>query len=280
MNFVVDSGSTQSTWCCVERGMKISIAGLNPLTTSEKMRDAILGIVHPRLLQEGPVDGIHFYGAGCGSEEGKRIITESLQKEFGEITVTVDTDLMGACRGLLGHSKGYVGILGTGSNACYFDGNIIARKVCSMGYLLGDEGSGNHIGRLLVKGFLSNRMPKEIAECFESNYCDGMTKEAFVKELYSDDQVNATFGQMTYFANYLRNSLYMEELLIKAFRGFATEQLLPIMNDNSPKEISLSGSVAWIFKPFVIDALSTFGITVLDTVISPIDNLAVYHKNS
>jgi N-acetylglucosamine kinase-like BadF-type ATPase len=45
-------------------------------------------------------------------------------------------------------------ILGTGSNSCYFDGENLKIELPSLGFLIGDEGSGSAIGKQLVRRFL------------------------------------------------------------------------------------------------------------------------------
>ena len=278
MRYVVDSGSTQSTWESIDGHCKISIAGLNPLTTSEEQRSIILEIVKKRLLEEGSVDAIFFYGAGCGSETGKQLIKESLTKAFGDIEVEAEGDLLGACRALLGHSTGYAGILGTGSNACHYDGSSIDRKICSMGYLLGDEGSGNHIGRLLTKDFLSGKMPKELSLIFQDNYCYRKTKEEMVAELYGDPMVNRFFGSMTYFASHFRDNEYIINILQHSFTEYFNNQVIPILKDGDARSISLTGSVAWFFSDEIKKAAKKADITLDRITLGPADGLVDFHR--
>lgn len=278
MRYVVDSGSTKSTWMSIDGNCKISIAGLNPLTTDEGMRSATLAIVKKRLLEEGPVDEIHFYGAGCGSDKGKQIIKESLTKVFGDIKVEAEGDLLGACRALLGHSNGYAGILGTGSNACHYNGKSIDRKICSMGYLLGDEGSGNHIGRLLTKEFLSGKMPKNMSAVFHENYCCGKTKEEMVAELYGEPMVNRYFGAMSHFANHFRKSRYIQGILLRSFSEYFDNQVTPLFRGDGVRSISLTGSVAWFFSNEVRKAAKKADIKIDKIVPEPVDGMAEFHR--
>ncbi len=48
---------------------------------------------------------------------------------------------------LLGDEPGFAAILGTGTNSCLYDGNDITLNIDSLGYFLGDEGSGCFIGK-------------------------------------------------------------------------------------------------------------------------------------
>ncbi len=68
-----------------------------------------------------------------------------------------------------GKEPAIVCILGTGSNSCYFDGENMQMKAASLGYILMDEASGNYFGKVLLRDYYYNKMPKAIAEKFEKN---------------------------------------------------------------------------------------------------------------
>ena len=55
---------------------------------------------------------------------------------------------------------------GTGSNSCYYDGKSIVTNVSPLGFILGDEGSGACLGKLLVGDILKNQMTPELKEKF------------------------------------------------------------------------------------------------------------------
>lgn len=61
--------------------------------------------------------------------------------------------MLAAARASCGMEEGVVCILGTGANACHYDGENITERMISLGYALGDEGSGNYIGKLTLKAF-------------------------------------------------------------------------------------------------------------------------------
>lgn len=54
--------------------------------------------------------------------------------------------MLGAARAVCGHKEGLACILGTGMNSCLFDGNHMTKNVPSLGFILGDEGSGAVMG--------------------------------------------------------------------------------------------------------------------------------------
>ena len=62
-------------------------------------------------------------------------------------------------------------ILGTGSNSCMFDGkNIIENASPSLGFIMGDEISGNYFGKKVLSLYFNKLLPKELCENFEKKY--------------------------------------------------------------------------------------------------------------
>src|SRR5690606_20564764 len=78
--------------------------------------------------------------------------------------IVVDSDLVGAARGLCGTTPGLVLILGTGMNAGWYDGAALHQPMPSLGWILGDEGSGADIGRTLLRDAFYKRMPADVSQ--------------------------------------------------------------------------------------------------------------------
>ena len=78
--------------------------------------------------------------------------------------------MLGAARAASGSKPSIIGILGTGSNSCLYDGEKIADQIPSLGYLLSDEGSGNHIGKLLIKSYFYREMENVDSAAFERQF--------------------------------------------------------------------------------------------------------------
>ena len=84
-------------------------------------------------------------------------------------SVHVFSDLTGAARGLLGKEKGFICMIGTGSNSGYYDGRNIIANVPPLGFILGDEGSGAFLGKKLLADFLRGIMPQSLADEFRKH---------------------------------------------------------------------------------------------------------------
>ena len=169
MYLIADGGATKTDWALVDNGKLISriyTLGMNPFQASEEI---IENIVRDELVTQLPAQAISpsifFYGAGCTPEKCI-VIKGILSKFFPESNIFVSSDLLGSARGLCGHQPGIACILGTGSNSCYYDGENIAENTPSLGYVLGDEGSGAVIGKTLVADILKGIMPEHITKKF------------------------------------------------------------------------------------------------------------------
>ena len=61
-------------------------------------------------------------------------------------------------------------ILGTGSNSCLYDGEKIYENAPSLGFIAGDEASGNYFGKKIISLYFNKLLPKDLIEIFEKNY--------------------------------------------------------------------------------------------------------------
>ncbi|TND08856.1 MAG: hypothetical protein FD123_1710 [Bacteroidetes bacterium] len=164
---IADSGSTKTDWRLAGPGGQLHQAqteGYNPYYISEDdMAAGLRKHLQPQLMSLGvnTVQQVFFYGAGCANEEKCKTVSAAIRSVFRPDLVEVHSDMLGAARALCGRRAGIAAILGTGSNSCFYDGNQIVSARPSLGYVLGDEGSGAHLGKQLVRAFLYGDLPRE-----------------------------------------------------------------------------------------------------------------------
>ena len=155
MIVVADSGSTKTDWRIISPNGAIDQVitdGINPFhQRPEEIQAIIQQSDLPRLARR--TQEIYFYGAGCSYPDKIEIVSESIKKFFPQSDIFVDHDLIAAAKALCGDKEGIACILGTGSNSCYYDGNKIFQVTPSLGYILGDEGSGAYMGRKFIKEY-------------------------------------------------------------------------------------------------------------------------------
>ena len=281
MMLIADSGSTKTTWSWNKGDgswQRHWTDGLNPLTTSEGQMEAQMEALR-MVLEEGgrEPETVYFYGAGCGTSEAKATVARLLKRTMGEVKVEVETDLMGACRALwdpTGEREQVMGILGTGSNACVYDGERIVKSAPSLGYLLGDEGSGNHIGKQLLKDYVRGRMPERLATAFGEEY--GLSYGSVIEQLYHRPNANRYLAQFALFAAKYRGDDYVRGVLEGAFEEYMESMMAPIAEEG--QAVMLMGSVAVQFEEEIVAVGARKGHPVTRVMKEPMEGLIHYHE--
>ena len=267
MILIADSGSSTTEWRLLD-GDTISqfqCIGLNPYIVDEHIvRDTLsqLDIPFDKITE------LHFYGAGCGSSEKSDIMQTVLQSVFSCADVMVYSDLLAAARSLLQKNEGVIGILGTGSNVAKYNGDTVVPFSTSMGYILGDEGSGNALGKRLLKAYLGDKLDKDL------NLKIGLDKATILNELYSHSFPNrylASFAKLM-FRN--RTHPQVAQLIKQSFDKWVEVCLLPY----NITSLSLCGSIAFYFNAEVKRSCEQYNISVTSILEKPIAALALFHK--
>ena len=272
---IADSGSTKTTWMEVESGNKIVTEGLNPHFTTDNQFLAACLRVNLELGIQNSVLRVHFYGAGCGSEEQRSRVKHLLQRGLEIDQIEVGTDMLAACRATWGHRDGLVGILGTGSNACYYDGKEIVVQAPSLGYILGDHGSANHVGRLLLLDHLTGKMPDELNVMFHE--CYNMSYDEWIDALYHRPNPNRRLAALAPFAvehlddDYCRNTIYY------ALDDWYCYQLADLVLRSDCRRICVVGGFASAIGGVLDVYCSDNGLTLGTVVANPIEGLRRYH---
>jgi N-acetylglucosamine kinase-like BadF-type ATPase len=283
MILIADSGSTKTDWRLIDGQEKIrqmSTAGINPYfqSTEEIAASAIKGGLLPSFdaekLDAAAVKEIFFYGAGCGAEAKKKTVEEALRSSFSKAQIVVETDMLGAARALCGKEPGIAAILGTGMNTCYYDGvNIIDNKP-SLGYVLGDEGSGAHIGKAFIQAFLNKELPEAISKRFTERF--SLSKEEILDHVYRQPYPNRFLASFSKFIYQNLKEQYIIDLVASCFHLFFEKH---VCRYEKHKELQLSctGSVAFYYSNILRAVAAEKGIALRTIVENPIAGLTLYH---
>lgn len=213
---------------------------------------------------------ITFCGAGCGNPDNAARIQTILQELYNINirNIEVISDLVGACRLLCNGHSGMVAILGTGASACLYDGSRIIAQAPSLGYLLGDEGSGTYLGKLLIQSYLRNELPEVIARNLEKE-C-GINPKEVIRRLYREPSPNRFLAS---FARYLGDHRDVPELcniLNQGFTDFFRTQIEPLKLYNI-YILHLMGSVAYHFRDIIGEIAQKNGCSLGKVAASPLD---------
>ncbi|UOQ82394.1 N-acetylglucosamine kinase [Hymenobacter sp. 5414T-23] len=280
MILIADGGSTKSSWCQLdETGNRVyfNTEGYNPDFISTAAVVASLDKNLPETLPRQKVSEVFYYGAGVSSEKKAEIIAKAMRQIFPQAKVIVDHDLLASARALLGRKPGFAAILGTGTNSCLYDGNKITYNVDSLGYFLGDEGSGSFIGKRLLRDYLRGLLPDGLQEIFREEF--NLTREDILDRLYNQPLPNrflASFAKFTYDHN---NISYCREIVLQGFETFFANIVrhYPRYQDYT---FNCIGSVGYNFRDALSQVARDNGMEVGKIIRSPIDDLVTFHEEA
>ena len=278
MILIADSGSTKTDWCVVENGVlvqQIFTNGTNPFFQSEEeISNEIATALLPELKTD-EFDAVYFYGAGCGFPDKIEIVHRAISKQLKvKGNVEVATDMLAAARGLCGREAGIACIMGTGSNSCYYDGENIVANVSPLGFILGDEGSGACLGKLMVGDLLKNQMTPELKEKFLKQF--DLTPADIIDRVYRKPFPNRFLASLSPFLAQNINEPCDHELVLNSFKAFFKRNIMQYENYQNLK-VNLIGSVAFYYKEVLAEAAEAMGIQLGTIIQSPMEGLIKYH---
>jgi len=276
MIIIADSGSTKTEWVMVRSAQIIAkheTDGFNPVYFRPAALEKSLRIFLSSMPSDS-VTKIFFYGAGCSGEQSKDIVSSTLKKHFPQAMIEVNHDLFGAARALFGKGSGIAAILGTGSSSCLIQNNVITHLVPSLGYLLADEGSGSHLGKLILNTYFKNELPPDLHQKFETEF--KIDKSTFISNLYAHKKPNAFIASFTPFVVENQQNEVIQELIKKAFRIFFEEIITKYPNFKN-QHLGFAGSVASLFQANLKSVAGEFDLEIKKIIKNPIDDLVNYH---
>lgn len=273
---VIESGSTKSDWRIIGADghvHEVSTAGFNPYFIGT---DGIASEIaaHAEVMRHAPhIHKVHFYGAGCSSDAMNALVEAALRRVFTVADIHVGHDLLGAALAAGHGSACIVGILGTGSNACYFDGTEVDNGRPSLGYILGDEASGAWFGKRIVADHLHGLLPDEMHAAMDSL---GATKETVLNNVYREARPNTYLAGFMPLLSQFRTTDYAQKLLRDGMTAFLSRYVchFPQCKD---VPVHMVGSVAHHFSDELRAAAVALGLQMGRIVHRPIDALVAYH---
>ena len=277
MILIADSGSTKTAWMEVESGNMIVTEGLNPHFTSDEQFLAVCSTVREKISIFNSPFSIFFYGAGCGNAVQRERVERLLSAAFCAAEVHVGTDMLGACRAVSGGRPSLVAILGTGSNACLFDGDAILCQPVSTGYVLGDQGSANHVGRILLNDYLTLRMPQDIRVMFHDDY--PMSNDQFIETVYHHSSPNRFLASLAPFAVKHQADDYCHGVVVEALYDWRHGMLQALQDQCGVQdgELNVVGGFAKAAEAILREFMAADVLAVGTVVADPLEGLRQYH---
>jgi len=280
MKLIAESGGTKTNWCGISDSMEteiISTIGLNPnFVTAEVFKEVLASEVLTVISKpDVTVEDVWFYGAGCSGMAMVSRVKDAIRSVLPSSGIHVFSDLVGAARGLLGKRKGFVCMIGTGSNSGYYDGETITSNVPPLGFILGDEGSGASLGKKLLADFLREILPSDLADDFRKNY--GAEKDDIVSHVYRGVFPSRYIGGFVQFLKDHISQEYCRNLIKSSFEEFVRRNLM-LYKPEGKTEIAVTGSVAWYFSQILEEVFREHNFIISTLTKGPMEGLIQYHK--
>ena len=277
MILITDSGSTKCAWAnCTTDGKILSIhktLGFNPKYSSFDIITSELNSSNLNSIKK-EIKEVYFYGAGCSSESKNVIIKEPLQAFFSNAEIIIRHDLEAALKATYKGSPIISCILGTGSNSCIFDGDNIIENAPSLGYIAGDEASGNFFGKQLINLYVNNALPRNIVEKFENWTTE--RKDEIIENIYSVQRPNLYLATFFRFMYENKEEQIFDSIFRKGIQHFFDLHIKCF--DNYKKyPLTFVGSVAYFLSDYINKIAKKEGMQVQEIVQSPIKNLVKEH---
>lgn len=277
IKLIVDSGSTKTEWCLLrEDGSTIFTSqGMSPYFATVEQIEHILRTEVVTRFQNVEINQIYFYGTGCKSEANKMLIKKVFHKVFPNVFVFVENDLFGAARALCGKDAGIACILGTGSNSCYFDGNIIVKNNPGLGYVLGDEGSGAVLGKKVIQHYLYDIFDEDMRARFDARFVT--TPQEILDNVYKKPLPNRYLASFAIFLAENRGNYMIENIIEDGLNEFFFTHVIRY-GESAEYPVHFTGSVAFGFKDEIEKLCNGYELECGNIYKSPMEGLINYHK--
>jgi len=272
MKLIADSGATTTDWAAIDSSgevIRFSGSGYNPYYISEKEIGEDIAAHFPKEVDPLDVSDVEFYCAGLRPTllEG---MNATLQAVFPYARVDSQADTLGAARALLGRGKGFASILGTGMNTCICDGGFIVSNIMSLGYVLGDEGSGAYMGKRLVRDYLRGQMPPEALAL--TREAIGLEPDMILSRVYKEAFPNRWCAGFTKLIAAHLDIPYFKQLVEDSFRDLF-ENVITHYPDYRSYEFNCCGSIGFVFRDILSRTSTDYGMRPGKFLKEPLDGL-------
>lgn len=280
MIVVVFSGSRYADWRIADRNRVLHgfrTSGINSYIQDERYILQLLNKSTHLINNAEKIKRIYFFGAGASSPERQEKIESVFMQFFKNAKVKASHDVLASAISTFGDEKGIVGILGSGSNAAYYNGKKIISNNYGLGYILADEGSTNWLGKQLLKDFLTENTPSGIREKLIHKY--NLERRAILDRVYYNPNPNIFLNSFADFIYENKEHSYVAQHIKKGLDKYVQTYLIPLSETYPDSKINFTGSVANNYSTWLREIGQEYGLQI-DTILSePVQNLVKYYIN-
>lgn len=276
---IADSGSSKTDWCLIRQDgstAQYHTTGINPFIRTEQECIDILTKELP-IANTDEVSEVIFYGAGIKNKDKADFVNGIIQRHFQRAAVQSHSDLLGAARAACEDHEGVVCILGTGSNSCYYDGSQLHTHHPSLGFILGDEGSGTHLGRKVLRYFFYQTFDSDLSVAFENKY--GKELVPILDRIYKGSAPNQYLASFAEFLAEHRGHYMVENIIEDSLVAFHENHILKY-REAWQNPIHFVGSIAYEFQDKIRELQADYGLTTGRIIRTPMPELIKYHSSA
>ncbi|WP_226063884.1 BadF/BadG/BcrA/BcrD ATPase family protein [Kaistella polysaccharea] len=276
---IIDGGSTKCDWVILDNSgkphLKTTTLGFNPNIINPDFIRQEIDRNEDLFFLKNHIEKLFFYGSGCGTAANAKKVKDEFVICFPQAEIFVKEDMTAAAYAAYDGKPGMVCILGTGSNSCYFDGDKIRVDLPSLGFLIGDEGSGSALGKHLLRRFFMKKLPEDLEQQFIEKY--HLTIDEAIKSMYHNPRANAYLGDYNRFIAERKEHPYFQNMVFDEMKNFLDYQVLPYPEAREVK-INFIGYIAFIYEDVLRAAAAELNLKIGRVVQKPIESLVDYHK--
>ncbi|SDD75525.1 hypothetical protein [Pedobacter soli] len=277
---VVYSGSKTAFWKITQNGQVVAhcnTTGLNPCFVDPKTMLQILNKKVALVNNAENIKKIYFFAAGASSADRKEELAKTLSSFFKYSKVVVENDMFGAAKAACYNKPGIVGMLGSGAHCAYFDGKKPLNNNFGLGYILGDEGSSNYFGKMILREFLSHKLPKDIETKFLLTH--NLDRPQILERIYNKPQANIFLTSFFDFVTQNSKHEYIRKLIDEGFVKYIETYILPTVEKYPNKELHIVGKVAAELEDRLRLVAGKYNLEIKSIIKEPIQNLLKHYIN-
>lgn len=280
MIVVVFTGSRYADWRIADKNRVLHgfrTAGINSYIQDERYILQLLNKSTHLINHAEKIKKIYFFGAGASSPERQQKIEAVFMQFFKNARVKASHDVLASAISTFGDEKGIVGIIGSGSNAAYYNGRRIVENNYGLGYILADEGSTNWLGRQLLKDFLTENVPSGIREKLVHRY--NLDRRMILDRVYYNPNPNIF---LTSFADFIfenKDEPYITQHIKRGLEEYTKTYLVPLSESHPDSQFNFTGSVANNYSKWLREIGSEYGLNIRTILTEPVQNLTKYYIN-
>lgn len=277
---VVYSGSRYADWKLADKSGLVAqfrTTGINPFFNDQKHILQILNKKSELINYAEKIKKLYFFGAGASSDERKDLVYNALSQFFKHSKIIVKTDQQAAAIATCHEKPGIAGIIGSGSTAAVFDGKKVKPNNFGLGYILGDEGSANWLGRQVLRDYLYEKLPPDFRDKFKKKY--DLNRKEILDRIYRQQQPTLYLSSFVDFLLENREHTYVRELVCRGFDLYLNTYILPLKKQSPALPIYIVGTVASNFGDWLLDVAREHHLHISSIIKEPIYNLLTYYSN-